>query len=66
MGQITVDTLIQILRTKFSGDEPVWFRVSDDPDCCYREVWDEDVRNSGVMIDEDEHLCQCIIGDPPV
>lgn len=66
-GQITVDKLIQILIKNFDGDEPVWYRVCDDPTQCYQELWEKDVRRGGVCVDEDDEKgSQCILGDLPV
>jgi len=67
-GQLTVSELIKILNENFDGDEPVWYRVSDDPTSCYAEVWEKDVRRDTVCLDEevDERGGQCIIGDLPV
>jgi len=62
-GQLTVDKLIEILKRDFDGDEMVWYRTSDDPDACYHELWERDVRRGGVCIDEDERGGQCILGD---
>lgn len=49
-GQLTVDKLIEILKRGFDGDEPVWYRVCDDPAQCYQELWEKDVEagSSGV------------------
>ncbi len=69
-GQLTVTELTEILLRDFDGDEPVWYRIGDDPTRCYEELWEEDVRSGGVCIpDEDEdieRLGQCILGSLPV
>ncbi len=67
-GQLTVNELIEILKKNFDGDEPVWYCVGDEPECCYIELWEKDVRNGSVWNSDDdiELACQCIIGDLPV
>lgn len=65
-GQLTVDKLIEILKRGFDGDEPVWYRVCDDPAQCYQELWEKDVCCGEVCIDDDEKGGQCILGDFPV
>lgn len=63
-GQLNVNELIEILKRDFDGDEPVWYRTSDDPDTCYHELWERDVHRGGVCIDEDdEQGGQCILGE---
>jgi hypothetical protein len=68
-GQLNVNELIEILKRDFDGDEPVWYRVIDDPSRCYSELWEKDVRRGGVCVsceDDDEKTGQCILGDLPV
>ena len=60
--QMTVKDLIKHLQKEFDGDEPVWFRCSYDPDCCYLEMDESAVQRGGVEIDEVDVYGQCIIG----